>query len=138
VAVCAEGVALPEPAVLTIPSDDSDKERVESMRVRLPQELTILEYFDYDRYGEIVLGTDRQYQPTAVHEPASPEAEALRDANAANRILLDDGRSNQNPSPAMHPNGEEFTLTNYFRGGDILTNVTGVLDYRFSTWRIQP
>jgi uncharacterized protein len=138
VAVCATDAELPDPAELTIPSSETDKERVESMRVTLPQELTILEYFGYDQFGEIVLGAERQFQPTALYEPASAEAVALRDANLARRIVLDDGRSNQNPSPAMHPNGEEFTLDNFFRGGDILENVTGVLDFRFSQWRIQP
>ena len=44
----------------------------------------------------------------------------------------------QNPDPAIHPNGDEFTLDNRFRGGDLVTNATGVLDYRFDLWRVQP
>ncbi len=51
---------------------------------------------------------------------------------------MDDGRSNQNPDPAIHPNGEVFTLENTFRSGDVVTNTTGILDYRFDTWAIQP
>ena len=46
-------------------------------------------------------------------------------------ITLDDGRSAQNPDPAIHPNGGVFTLDNTFRGGDLVTNATGMLDYRF-------
>ncbi|WP_109472987.1 ExeM/NucH family extracellular endonuclease [Ornithinimicrobium cavernae] len=136
VAVCATGGELPAPVELTLPL--GDPEPYEGMRVTFPQDLTILEYFNYGRFGEIALGTERQFQPTAVFEPGSPEAEALLAENLANRITLDDGRGNQNPDPAIHPNGEEFTLDNLFRGGDLVTNATGVLDYRFDLWRIQP
>lgn len=137
VAVCASGVPLPEPVAVTLPAGPEVYEPLEGMRVTLPQELTILEYFNYGRFGEIALGTDRQYQPTATYEPGSQDAIDLADANAANRITLDDGRSAQNPDPAIHPNGQEFTLENTFRGGDLVTNVTGVLDYRFDVWRVQ-
>ena len=54
------------------------------------------------------------------------------------RITLDDGRTSQNPDPALHPNGAVFDLDNLFRGGDTLQNVTGVLDYSFGLYRVQP
>lgn len=136
--VCDSGLPLPEATELTLPADASDYEPLEGMRVTLPQSLAILEYYNFGRYGEIRLGTDRQYQPTAVYEPGSPEAIALAEANILNSITLDDGRSWQNPDPAIHPNGAEFTLDNLFRGGDLVTNATGVLDYRFDVWRVQP
>src|SRR5690606_10366346 len=44
----------------------------------------------------------------------------------------------ENPDPARHPNGNEFDLDNLFRGGDIVSNVTGVMDYSFGLYRIQP
>ena len=53
-------------------------------------------------------------------------------------LQLDDGRSSQNPDPAIHPNGLDFDLTNLFRGGDTVANVTGVMDYSFGLYRIQP
>ena len=65
---------VPEPLELSVPI--GDEERYEGMLVTFPQQLTILEYYNFGRYGEIALGTDRQYQPTAVHEPGSPEAAA--------------------------------------------------------------
>lgn len=136
ISVCAAGGQLPPATPLELPV--TDHEPFEGMRVTFPQDLAILEYFNFGRFGEIALGTDRQYQPTATFEPGSPEAEELAASNLANRITLDDGRSNQNPDPAIHPNGEEFTLDNLFRGGDLVTNATGVLDYRFDLWRIQP
>jgi uncharacterized protein len=115
-----------------------DFEKYEGMLVTIPQALYISEYFNFDRFGEIVLTTDRQFQPTAVYDPGSSEAAALALANSLSRITLDDGRSSQNPDPAIHPNGMEFTLDNRFRGGDTVANVTGVMDFSFGLYRIQP
>lgn len=133
---CGEGT-MPAPVDLELPI--ADEERFEGMLVTLPQELSILEYFNFGRYGEVVLGTERQMQPTAVAAPGSAEAAAVRAANAENRITVDDGRSSQNADPAIHPgNLAEFTLENDFRGGDTITGLTGVLDFRNSAWKLQP
>jgi len=130
---------LPEPIQLSLPvSAVADFEAYEGMLVTFPQVLYISEYFNFDRYGEIVLTTERQYQPTAVYEPGSPEAALLAQNNLLGRILLDDGRTSQNPDPAYHPNGQVFTLDNLFRGGDQVQNLTGVMDYYFDLYRIQP
>ncbi|WP_246149974.1 ExeM/NucH family extracellular endonuclease [Agromyces intestinalis] len=138
--VCATGgtSALPARTELTLPLAPADRERFEGMRVTLPQTLSILETFEYGQFGLITLGTDRQYQPTAIFEPGSAEAVALAAANVADSIGLDDGRGIQNPDPALHPNGEAFTLDNAFRAGDHVTAATGVLDYRFDQWSVQP
>jgi len=130
--------AVPDPTPLVLPADDAAREAVEGMYVTLPQSLAISEYYNFGRYGEIVLSTDRQYQPTALYDPYSPEADQLAVDNQLERITLDDGRSWQNPDPAIHPNGDEFTLDNTFRGGDLVTNATGVVDYSFGLYRIQP
>lgn len=136
---CSSGNALPTATVLSLPVTSLDEfESVEGMLVTFPQDLVISEFFNFDRYGEIVLTDARQYQPTAVFEPGSSEAAALATANSLGRITLDDGRSTQNPDPAIHPNGSEFTLDNRFRGGDTVANVTGVMDYSFGLYRIQP
>ncbi|WP_314503284.1 ExeM/NucH family extracellular endonuclease [uncultured Microbacterium sp.] len=138
VEICQSGVALPSPATLTLPATSEEREALEGMSVTLPQTLTILEYFEYSRFGSVEVGVDRQMQPTAVFEPGSPEAIALAAQNAEERITLDDGLGVQNPDPLTHPDGAEFTLSNTFRGGDTLANITGVLDYRFGGWAIQP
>ncbi|MFP3915375.1 MAG: ExeM/NucH family extracellular endonuclease [Actinomycetota bacterium] len=137
---CSEGNDLPGATPVTLPVDDPDEdfEAVEGMRVTFPQDLTISEYFNFDRFGEIVLTDGRQFQPTAVLEPGSDEAAALADLHQRSRITLDDGRTTQNPDPAIHPNGEEFDLDNLFRGGDLVTNATGVMDFAFGLYRIQP
>lgn len=132
---CGEA-PLPEPLEITFPVDADAFASMESMRVNVP-EAVVLETYQFGRYGEIVVGPERQFQPTAVHAPDSEEAQALYESNRAHRITIDDRRSDQNPDPAVHLNGEEFTTENYFRGGDTFRDITGVLDYRFDEWKIQ-
>ena len=137
-AVCPDGGSV-TPTELALPvSSLSDWEPHEGMLVTFPQALTISEFFNFGRFGEIVLTDGRQFQPTAVHEPGSAEAAALAEANQLGRVTLDDGRSSQNPDPAIHPNGGIFDLTNRFRGGDTVADATGVLDFAFGLYRVQP
>jgi hypothetical protein len=137
--LCDTGIPLPEPTVVTLPvPSETYLERYEGMLVTFPQDLVISEYYNFDRYGEIVLTSERFTTPTALYEPGSPEVDAAMDAYKLGSILLDDGRTNQNPDPAIHPNGLEFNLYNLFRGGDLVTNLTGIMDYGFNLYRIQP
>jgi len=136
--VCSSGnsvtpteFALPATALL-------DFERFEGMLVTLPQDLVISEYYNFDRYGEIMLATERFMTYTAANEPSTDGFAAWQSNLQLNSITLDDGRESQNPDPAIHPNGLEFTLENRFRGGDLVSDVTGVMDYEFSKYRIQP
>jgi hypothetical protein len=70
--LCSTGAALPAPVEVTLPlASPTALEPYEGMRATLPQDLAILEFFDFDRFGEIVLGSARQYQPTAVYQPRS-------------------------------------------------------------------
>ncbi len=144
-----EGTSTVTPASVSLPvASIGELEAFEGMSVVFPQQLVISEYFNFDRFGEIVLalpadGSDpaepnRPFTPTAVVEPGSPEFVALQDLNLRSRITLDDGLSSQNPSFTRHPNGQAFTLDNRFRGGDIVQNAAGVLDFAFSLYRVQP
>ncbi|MEN8238984.1 MAG: ExeM/NucH family extracellular endonuclease [Actinomycetota bacterium] len=137
--VAVTGTAAFAATVVTLPWLDFDQpEQYEGMYVTIPQPLTISEYFNYDRFGEIVLTTGRHATPTAVFDPGSTEQADLAEANALGRITLDDNRTSQNPDPAIHPNGAVFDLNNLFRGGDLVENVTGVVNYSFGKYRIQP
>jgi len=141
IARCGLGSVVPTP--VTLPFDTLDSpERFEGMLVTLPQPLVIAEYFNYDRFGEIVLalpldGEARPFVPTALETPG-PAATARAAANRLRRITLDDGLGNQNPEFLRHPNGTAFGIGNQFRGGDIVQNVVGVLGFDFSLYRIQP
>jgi predicted extracellular nuclease len=137
--VSPDGARSVAPTMLSVPVNQiSDWEPYEGMLVTFPQDLYISEFFNFDRFGEIVVTSERQYQPSHVALPGSTSAEAVAEANLVGRITLDDGRNTQNPDPAIHPNAQEFTLTNTFRGGDILQDVTGVMDFAFGLYRIQP
>lgn len=144
VVTCAQGLPLPTPAAITLPvASLADLEAFEGMLVTFPQDLVIGDYQDFDRYGEIVMtlpGADgkRPLQPTAYLAPGSREALAAADLAARSRIVLDDGRTTQNPHPPRHPDGTEFTAANSFRGGDVVSGLTGVLDHSFGGYRVQP
>jgi uncharacterized protein len=149
-AVCSSGssvtttdVMLPAPSATNAPAA---YEPLEGMQVRLPQTLVISEYFDYDRFGEIVLGLplageSRHFTPTSLEEPSTDPASPVQQRTAAylrSRITLDDGLGVQNPEFTRHPNGDGFGLMNSFRGGDTVANTVGVLAWDFNRWRIQP
>ncbi|HMO56295.1 MAG TPA: ExeM/NucH family extracellular endonuclease, partial [Roseiflexaceae bacterium] len=139
--VCGSGSV--DPVDVTMPFPNATYlERYEGMLVRLPQALQISEYFNYDRFGEIVLalpldGEPRAYTGTAVDAPGAP-ANARALANNLRRLTLDDGLGSQNPAAVRHPNGAPFSLSNRFRGGDLVQNTVGILSYDFSLYRIQP
>ena len=135
---CSAGNVLPTAASLSLPvASVGDFEAYEGMAVTFPQALVISEYFNFDRFGEIVLTSERHLTPTAEFEPGVDSIQAAQNF-LLDRITLDDGRSAQNPNPAIHPNGNVFDLTNLFRGGDTVQNVTGVMDFSFNLYRIQP
>jgi predicted extracellular nuclease len=138
---CGTGSVAATDVYLPFTSAD-EPERYEGMLVRLPQSLVIAEYFNYDRFGEIVLaeplaGETRPFTGTAIDAPGAA-ANARTLANSLSRITLDDANSGQNPSVLRHPNGLPFSLTNLFRGGDIVENTVGILGYDFSLYRIFP
>ncbi len=139
VTVVSSGNALPAATQLSLPvAAVSDFEAVEGMYVTFPQALVIAEYFNFDRFNEIVLTSERRLTPTAEFLPGSAEATQAAADFLLDKITLDDGRSVQNPDPAIHPDGGVFDLNNLFRGGDTVADVTGVMDFSFSLYRVHP
>ncbi len=136
--ICSIGNDIAATPISLPVTDVSDLEIYEGMLVTFPQPLYISEYYNFGRYGEIVLSTDHQFQPTASYDPGSAAAAQMLADNLLSRIKLDDGRGSQNPNPALHPNGGIFDLTNLFRGGDVLNNLTGVVDYNYDEYKVQP
>jgi predicted extracellular nuclease len=132
-------VSLPAPSPTNAPAA---YEPLEGMHVRLPQALVISEYFNYGRFGEMVVGLplegeSRHFTPTSVVEPGAP-AQARFAQYLVRRITLDDGLGIQNPEVLRHPNGAAFSLDNRFRGGDTVADTEGVMSWDFNLWRIQP
>ena len=138
---CGTGSVAPTDVELPFPNAGFP-ERYEGMSVRFPQPLVISEYFNYGRFGEMVLalpldGETRPFSGTAIDEPGAA-ANARAQANSLRRITLDDAQSAQNPAMLRHPNGAPFSLTNRFRGGDTVQEAVGVLGFDFSLYRIFP
>lgn len=137
ITVVSSGNPLPAITDISLPLTATDTlEAFEGMRVRLPQTLTVTEHYNMARYGEVWLATDRLMQPTNVAAPGA-EALAVQAANDLSRILIDDGSSVQNPDPVVYP-APGLSAFNTLRVGDSVAGVVGVLDYSFSTYRVQP
>lgn len=125
---------LPEPVVLDAPPPSW--EALEGMRVRIDAELTVVGNDALSRFGEVDLAFGgRVFAPTEQALPGEA-AIALRQANAARRIVLDDASSAENPAsiawlPA--PLGGTTTL----RSGSTLAGIEAVVDHRFGSHRLQ-
>jgi hypothetical protein len=68
---------------------------------------------------------------------ALPGAAAAAAEDAQRFIALDDASSTQNPDPVVFPT-PELSFANSMRVGQTVTNVTGVLTYSFSRWKVIP
>ncbi|KVK71794.1 ExeM/NucH family extracellular endonuclease [Burkholderia sp. MSMB1498] len=135
IAVCAGGQSV-TPATLTLPVDSPGTfAAYEGMLVRLPQTLTVTEVYELGRYGSVLLSNGRLRTPTSVVPPA--QANTVADANARNRLILDDGSNKQNPATVPYP-APALSAANTLRAGYTAANVEGVLEMRYGTWRLQP
>ncbi|MDF2748377.1 MAG: Endonuclease/Exonuclease/phosphatase family protein, partial [Propionibacteriaceae bacterium] len=134
---CAPAPA-PTPAAVSFPvAAVSDLERFEGMAIDINQQLTVTELFTLARFGEVALSVGGRLEtPTNAVAPGAP-AIALQSLNDRSRILLDDGNNQQNIDPTIHPQGG-LSATNTLRVGDSVPSLTGVLDFRFSVYRVQP
>ncbi|MGI8536570.1 MAG: ExeM/NucH family extracellular endonuclease [Mycobacteriales bacterium] len=143
--------ATPTAAVVNLPAatsvrDAATFENVEGMLVRIPDELTVSEYFNLARFGELLLTAGgRPAQFTEDNAPSEAGNAAYQAELDTRRIVLDDGSEDQNDAisgpmdnePYPFPSGG-LSLDNRFRGGDTITGLTGVLEYGFGTYRVQP
>ncbi|MBA3367057.1 MAG: ExeM/NucH family extracellular endonuclease [Actinobacteria bacterium] len=138
VQVCPGPASLPAATSASLPVlSTTDFERFEGMLVNFGQTLTATEVFNLGRFGEVSLsGVGRLYTPTAVTTPG-PAAIAKAAENNRSRIILDDGVNLQNIDPTVYPFGG-LSASNTLRVGDTVSSLTGILDYRFSNYRVQP
>lgn len=154
------GNTLPTAATVELSPDGYNYESVEGMRVAVTSgtddPLTVIENFNLDRYGEIVISAGVQYQPTQIHD-AQTQADQVAELaaqNANNRLIIEDGISAQNPdSFAFIPNTSAGDNGNgYVDAGDSFGNdgatlrlgaqfsapVEGVMTYQFGDYAVIP
>jgi uncharacterized repeat protein (TIGR01451 family) len=132
--VCNAGETV-APTAVSLPV--ANWEAYEGMLVALPQTLAVTEHFQLGRFGQVVLAVNgRLLQPTHVALPGAA-ANAVAAANAQRTIILDDGSTQQNPAQIVHP-APGLAADHTLRGGDTITNLSGILDHRFDDYRIQP
>ncbi|WP_323750066.1 ExeM/NucH family extracellular endonuclease [Marinobacter sp.] len=124
---------LPEPVKLSLPWQHAP-ESLENMRVSFVTPLTVIEHHNLARYGELTLAKEDQIIPTEYLKPGT-RAVAQAGINREHRVLLDDGQSTHNPIPVPWL---QLGNDNTVRAGDKVTGLSGVLDYRFGQWRLQP
>ncbi|HUH14493.1 MAG TPA: ExeM/NucH family extracellular endonuclease [Gaiellaceae bacterium] len=137
IATCSTGASVPATQVSLPVASVGDHERYEGMLVQYTQTLTATEVFNLGRFGEVSLsGVGRLYNPTAIAEPGAP-ALAVNEQNDRSRIVLDDASNTQNNDPTLYPQGG-LSATNTLRVGDTLPGLTGILEFRFRAYRIQP
>ncbi len=149
ISVLSSANPLPAAIDLAFPiANVNDWERYEGMRVRFPQTLTVTENFNLARFGEVTLADARQIQPTNVVDPNDNPASgtttsgnsnvaavtAAQSLVARSRLILDDASNVQNPPVIPYWD----TTNNTLRTGSTTTNLTGILTFGFSAYRIQP
>lgn len=138
------------PVGVTLPfATMTDAERWEGMRVVLNQTLTVTEVYTLARYGEVALSVNgRLMNPTNFVDPNDQPASGTSTTGTSNvaavlnqqltnnlsRILLDDKSNVQNPPvvPYVDP------VNNTLRCGSTISGLSGVMDFDFSVYRIQP
>ncbi|TQV74251.1 ExeM/NucH family extracellular endonuclease [Exilibacterium tricleocarpae] len=137
VTVCGSGASF-EAAVVALPQTvPGELERFEGMAVTTSQTLVISENFNLGSFGSVLLSADsRLLQPTQVATPGA-DALAVLAANNLNRLFLDDGSTAGNPATIPYP-APRLTADNTLRVGDSVAPLTGVLNFSFGEYRLQP
>ncbi|MEL6312156.1 MAG: hypothetical protein AAFQ17_07320, partial [Pseudomonadota bacterium] len=104
--VVATDQELPTAAAVVMSADitQADYEAVEGMRVSVTsepaEELTIIETFNLARFGQVTISSGGQTQPTQLFDAQDEAVDvaALLEQNANNRLTLEDGTTDQNPT----------------------------------------
>lgn len=150
------GLGAPVAAQLTYPlAPEFDLESVEGMLVSIQSEMRVIEYFNFDRFGELLLWTDgtgaeRPYQASQIMDPETVIPGEIEEQFARQTLLLDDSRGGQNTGKLFPLNdlgvpvfGDQgfapsATLDGYagFRGGDLVTGIEGIMGEAFGSYRL--
>ncbi|WP_147114177.1 ExeM/NucH family extracellular endonuclease [Tateyamaria sp. syn59] len=159
VRVVSSGNPLPTAATVLLSGTEQNFEAVEGMRFTLDsgiegENITVIENFNLDRFGEITVSAGIQTQATQLFDAQTEqeEVQALIEANLNNRLIIDDGVSEQNPDEFVYiPNTTDGDNGNgYLDAGDTFTAegptlrlgaeidgpTTGVMTFGFGEYRM--
>lgn len=122
-----------EPTVVSMPeTTNGEIEQYEGMLIKLEGDLVVAQNYFLGRYGQLTLASKddngeltRLVKSTDAFATGTPEELALADENARRLIVLDDNSTRQNTDPVAY----EHTDGEVVRGGDLVSNLVGVLHY---------
>lgn len=124
------------PVPVTLPLTSAQRHHLQGMLVTLEPPLAVTGNYSLGRFGTLTLADQRLYTPTQKELPG-PAARRLAAANRERMLILDNGSRRQFPDPLPYP-PQGLSAERSVRVGDQLEAVTGVLDYRYGDWRLQP
>ncbi len=149
VAVLDTDQMLPDAVEVTFPTANvmldedgnyvANLEAYEGMLVNIPQDMTVSEMFNLDRFGQYTVSSDGQpVQFTQDNAPDVAGYDAHLQELATGTIVLDDGSGVQNPEIINIIDGNDGILTadDSFRMGDTISEIEGVVSFSFDEFRI--
>ncbi len=137
----AAGQPLPDPVPLPDTVVGADREQYEGMLVAPTGTYALTSTHQAYNFGTLWLSAGgMQTQATEVADAGSADATAIAAANAARRLLLDDGYSIQVPTDGHVGEQPYLTRDTVLRNGDLFTPSANpyVLGFGFNDWRLQP
>ncbi len=136
--ITVSGSTTISPTLVTLPMDDTMREQYEGMLIEIDEPLYVTELYELGRYGQILLSeNDRLYQYTQQNSPSVAGYTAYLADIANSSIKINDHQSGQNPDPLIYPS-PQLSETNSIRGGSEVNNLTGVVNYSFGEYMIEP
>lgn len=136
--LCQDDKLLPEAAAIELPLDSIDLEHFENMRVKLAQPQTITDIYQYVKFGEITVSSERLFSPTTLVAPGIAAAH-LEDMQGQDQLVIDDGRLQAYAQPWQvgADSRSPVHVNNPVRLGYSVEAV-GILNYVFGRYKLQP
>jgi VCBS repeat-containing protein len=150
---------LPTAAAIQLSRVATNYEQYEGMRISVTsgienERVTIIENFNFDRFGDITVSAGTQTQATQLYD-AQTEADEIAahvDGNMNNRLVITDGTSSQNPDSygyvanntagddgdGILSAGDDFSADGptLRLGAELNSAIEGVLTYEFGEYKV--
>lgn len=150
---------LPTAASIQLSEAATNHEQYEGMRISVTsgivdERVTIIENFNFDRFGDITVSAGTQTQATQLYDAQTQadEIAAHTEGNMNNRLVITDGTSSQNPDSygyvanttagddgdGILSAGDDFTAggPTLRLGAEMNSAIEGVLTYEFGEYKV--